>query len=301
LLWTSLNFTLLLETQLATMARLWVKKAYLELPLNQQLHYRYITQADSESPVIVFLHKSASSSASYERLMLHYAGEGFSCYAPDMPGFGGSFDPTDEQANEIQQQSTKWFTDIFLQAFEQLGITKSKFHIIGHHSGASLATQIAATCPELVASICHIGPTTIGPEERERMRKTFLVPFNEPVEDGSHLQKTWDYLERMGVGDSLQLRQRQAIDHIRAWRGRMLIYGAVWTQDSETLFAKVQCPVLVLCARDDVLWEHMSNSKAVKPDAKTGEVLGANFSPDLDADGIVREWDAFHKESAEKA
>lgn len=97
----------------------------------------------------------------------------------------------------------------------------------------------------------------------------------------------------MGVGDSLALRQREVIDHIRAWRGRNLIYGAVWEQDSETLCAHVQCPVLVLCARDDVLWSHVDNVQKVKPAAKVAEIKGANFFLDLDVSGIVREWDKF--------
>ncbi|KAK5173985.1 uncharacterized protein LTR77_001064 [Saxophila tyrrhenica] len=277
------------------MPELIVKKAYIDVSsTNQQLHYRYVLPTStSKDSTIVFLHKSASSSVSWERLMCHYAAEGFSCYAPDMPGFGMSFDPTEQQAAEIEQAGTKWYAEIFLDALKQLGVTKQKFHIIGHHSGASLATQIAADHPDLVASICQIGATTIGYEERQRMREIFLVPFNQPTEDGSHLQKTWDYLGKMGAQTSLHLRQREVIDHVRAWRGRMLIYGAVWNQDSETLFKKVSCQVLVLCARDDVLWEHMANVKVVKPEAITGEIEGANFSPDRDVDGIVKAWDGF--------
>ncbi|KAK5107733.1 hypothetical protein LTR62_000709 [Meristemomyces frigidus] len=276
------------------MPSLSIRKAYVDVFDDQQLHYRYFVSSEKRNnSTIVFLHKSASSSVSFERLMLHYANQGFSCYALDMPGFGNSFDPTGEQANEMEAEGTAWFTKIFLSALERLGVTKAKFHIIGHHSGAALATQIAADHPHLVASICQIGATTIGHEERQRMRERFLVPFNEPVEDGSHLEKTWKYLGTMGASDDLQLRQREVIDHIRAWRGRMLIYGAVWNQDAERLFESVRCPILVLCARDDVLWEHMGNVKVVRPDADTGIVLGANFSVDLDWEGVVREWDSF--------
>jgi pimeloyl-ACP methyl ester carboxylesterase len=277
-----------------------IKKGYVDsINVHQQLHYRYVLPgAGQRENAIVFMHKSASSSVSFELLMLHYANEGFPCYAIDMPGFGGSFDPDKAQEVEIEQTGTVWFAEILLQALKRLEVTRQKFHIIGHHSGASLATQIAATHPDLVASICQIGATTIGPEERARMRERFLVPFNEPAEDGSHLQKTWDYLRHMGLKDSIELRQREVIDHIRAWKGRMLIYSAVWNQDSETLFASVQCPTLVLCAQDDVLWEHMANVNTVKPDADTGIVAGANFSPDLDVQGIVREWDAFQARNA---
>lgn len=206
-----------------------------------------------------------------------------------MPGFGQSFDPTDEEADEIQQAGTEWFANVFLAAFERLGITKRPFHIIGHHSGASLATQIAAAQPHLVASICQIGATTIGYEERQRMKKLFLVPFNEPTVDGTHLQKTWDYLGHMGIGDSVPLRQRECIDHIRAWRGRMLIYSAVWNQDAEELFARVECPTLVLCARDDVLFEHMQNVKRVKP-GKFHSTAAMAPLPAVNADDAPARW-----------
>ena len=93
--------------------------------------------------------------------MLHYADQGFSCYAPDMPGFGASFDPTPEQEVEIERTGTEWFAAIFMTALGSLGITKQRFHIIGHHSGASLATQIAASHPELVHSICQIGTSLL--------------------------------------------------------------------------------------------------------------------------------------------
>ncbi|CZT20640.1 uncharacterized protein RCC_06498 [Ramularia collo-cygni] len=275
------------------MGTLSIKRAYIDINDSQQLHYRHVVPEDCGSGVIVFLHKSASSSSSYEKLMLHYASEGFSCYALDMPGFGGSFDPTPEQIAEIDRTGTEWFADIFITALNALGITKHGFHIIGHHSGASLATQIAVSYPESVRSICQIGPTTIGYEERQRMREIYLVPFNQPTPDGTHLQKTWDYLGKMGIGEDLELRQREALDHIRAWKGRMLIYGAVWNQDAETLFMQVRCPILVLCARDDVLWEHMENVQRLRSDIRTGVIGGANFSTELDVLGIVREWDAF--------
>ena len=275
------------------MAPSFVKKAYVDINETQQLHYRHVAPETCKAGVIVFLHKSASSSRSYEKLMLHYAGEGFSCYALDMPGFGGSFDPIPLQIEEIDRVGTEWFATVFVNALDRLGVTKQRFHVIGHHSGASLATQLAANHPDLVLSICQIGATTIGYEERQRMRKIFLVPFNQPVPDGSHLQKTWDYLGKMGIGEDLELRHREAIDHIRAWKGRMLIYGAVWNQDAETLFMQVQCPILVLCAKDDVLWEHMDNVTKLRADVQTGVIGGANFSTELDVMGIVREWDAF--------
>ena len=191
------------------------------------------------------------------------------------------------------------YVDVFMKTFELLGLPPTeKVCLMGHHSGACLGVEMAAVYPEFLKNITLVGPTVIGEADRAEMKKKYFAPFNEPKEDGSHLLKTWDYLRNMGVGPDLTMFQREAIDHIRAWRGRNLVYGAVWGQDSEGLFRQVKCPVLTLCARDDVLWTHIDNIQKIKPEAKVAEVAGANFSLDRDAPGIIREWDLFQKDSS---
>jgi pimeloyl-ACP methyl ester carboxylesterase len=272
-----------------------VKKAYIDTS-HGQIHYRYaLPDRDSSPDSILFLHKSASSSASYEILMKYYSLQGYACYAPDMPGFGGSFDPSEVAIEQIESLGTAWYAAIFMKAFSAIGIlgNGSKFHINGHHSGAVLAVEIAAKYPELVASICLIGPTVMSQEERAAMKEIYFKPFNEPTKDGSHLLKTWSYLEHMGVSEDLYLWQREAVDHIRAWKGRTLIYGAVWAQDSESLYKNVTCPILLLCAKDDVLWKYFGHVKALRPEVEFGEIEGGNFEPDRDAAGIQVLWSRF--------
>ena len=125
-----------------------IKKGYVDTP-SGQIHYRYAIPSGTNDVgrTIILLHKSASSSASYEKIMRQLCAKGYKCYAPDMPGFGGSFDPTPEAIEEILQQGTRWFVDVFMAAFRSLGIFDpgaSTVHIIGHHSGACLASEIAA-------------------------------------------------------------------------------------------------------------------------------------------------------------
>ncbi|OCT44048.1 hypothetical protein CLCR_00129 [Cladophialophora carrionii] len=251
---------------------------------------------------MIFLHKSASSSASYEALMQNYATRGYHCYAPDMPGFGGSFDPSESAITDIQREGTAWYAKVFLEAFHIMGIIPQpsssdggsvKCHLIGHHSGAVLAVEFAACYPEMVQSMCLVGPTVMSEEERAAMKAIYFAPFNEPVRDGSHLLKTWQYLEHMGVGEDLSLWQREAVDHIRAWRGRTLIYGAVWAQDSEKLYKNAQCPTLLLCARDDVLWKYFGHVSGLGSHLEAAEIAGGNFEPDRDAEGIEKLWTAF--------
>jgi pimeloyl-ACP methyl ester carboxylesterase len=121
-----------------------------------------------------------------------------------------------------------------------------------HHSGASLATEIAASYPPSILTLCLIGTVIMTRAEQIEMNSTANVAFNEPVQDGSHLIKTWDYLGKSGLGGDLAYKQLELIDHIRAWHGKTQIYTCVFKQDMWGLFEKVKCPILVLCARADV-------------------------------------------------
>lgn len=276
-----------------------ISKAYADTSYGQ-VHYRFALPPEKVVGKInpmIFLHKSASSSASYDSLMGIYSTKGYACYAPDMPGFGGSFDPSEEAVVDISAKATAWYIEVFMEVFTKLHLVgqgnSRKCHIIGHHSGAVLALELAATRPEFVASICLVGPAVMSEEERAAMKEIYLKPFNEPQGDGSHLLKTWDYLGRMGVGEDLGLWQREAVDHIRAWRGRNLIYGAVWAQESEALYDQIACSILLLCARDDVLWRYFGHVQSLRPEVKSIEVKGGNFELDRDVEGIEKAWSAF--------
>jgi pimeloyl-ACP methyl ester carboxylesterase len=239
------------------MSQSFIKKAYVDTQY-AQIHYRYsipTKNTTKKSTPIIFLHKSASSSASYESLIRLYSSLGYTCYAPDMPGFSSSFDPSPSDIAEIKIKGTKWFISVFMEAFHLMGLPRdqSRCYVMEHHSGAVLATEIAALYPDFVASICLVGSTVMNAEERAAMKEIFFKPFNEPVLDCAHLLKIWDYLSKIGIGGDLGLWQREAIDHIRAWKGRNLIYGAVWAQDAERIYMDVKCPIMLMCAADDVI------------------------------------------------
>ncbi|CAK7240830.1 MAG: hypothetical protein STHCBS139747_002278 [Sporothrix thermara] len=216
-------------------------KAYVDTPYGQ-VHYRYSVPKSTESTngTVILLHKSASSSASCTKIASSLTAKGFACYAPDMPGFGSSFDPSPRTVQAIAEKGTAFYVGLYEAVFQSLGVfgaDKKPVHLIGHHSGATLAVEMAAVCPSSVASVTLVGPTVMAPDVRAEMSRKNSDAFNKPVPDGSHLQKTWDYLEQTGVGDDIDMIQREAIDHIRAWQGRLQIYGAVWGQDHE-MYAK---------------------------------------------------------------
>ena len=81
---------------------------------------------------------------------------------------------------------------------------------------------------------------------------------------------------------------------MRAWKGRNLIYGAVWGQDAEVLYRKVECKILLLCARDDVLFKFFGFVKRLREEGVWAvEIEGGDFELDRDVEGISRDWNEF--------
>jgi hypothetical protein len=127
--------------------------------------------------------------------------------------------------------------------------------------------------------------------ERKSMARIFLDPFNKPTASGDHLLKTWEYLLWEGIPVERQsLLQREALDHIRAWKGRSQIYACVWDYDAEDGLLKMDkdCQILALCAPDDVLWPYFKNVEPIGRRIIQKQIAGGNFSPDVDPQGIQK-------------
>jgi len=247
-----------------------IRKGYVDTR-DGQIHYRVSAAA---GPALVFLHQTASSSAMWEQIMQRLEGR---CHmvALDTPGFGGSYDPG------VVAPDIGYYRDAFLEALAGLGL--EEFHLCGHHTGACVAVDIAARHPRRVLSLAIFGPVQLTAAEREEFRKHFSEPIA-PRADGGHLQQTWDYLAGLGADRSLDLHHRELLDTVRAWRGRAAAYAAVWDQDFPSLYARVQCPTLIMAARDDVLWPYFERARRDRPEVRSVVLEGTNFEPDLDPD-----------------
>lgn len=238
-----------------------------------QVHYRRIRRT---GPALVFLHQTASSSVMWNAVM-HRLADVYDVVALDTPGFGGSYDPA-------AVPSIAYYANVMLEALDHLGLTE--FHLCGHHTGSCTAVELAAQQPSRVLSLSMIGPVQMTQEERDTFRGQFSEPIA-PAADGSHLKRTWDYIGDLGANASLDLHHRETLDTLRAWRGRAQAYNAVWDQDFPALLDRVQCPILLMAAQDDVLWPFLERARQAHPTARAVVLKGSNFEPDLDPDGVA--------------
>ena len=85
-----------------------IRKGYVATSAGQA-HYR--TAGESSAPAILMLHQTASSSAMYEPLMERLGAEYF-LFAPDTPGFGGTFFPAEVASialyAQVLREAMKW-------------------------------------------------------------------------------------------------------------------------------------------------------------------------------------------------
>lgn len=255
-----------------------IRKAYVDCS-GGQIHYRYL---DGPGVPIVFFQQTASSSQMYVKTMAALAGDR-AMFAFDTPGFGGSFDPPTQPT---MTQYAQWL----LEAIDTLGLPR--FHVFGHHTGACIAVELGVRHAARTASLMMVGPLPLTAEERHEFSLHFGAPIA-PTPDGGYLHTTWEYLAGLGANADPELHHRELLDTARAWRGRAMAYSAVWDQDWTALFKSVQCPMLLLCAEDDVLFPYFERAKQLRPDATAAVVRGANFEPDLDVEGTVAAVRAF--------
>lgn len=257
-----------------------IRKSYVDTS-GGQVHV--MSQAGPGLPVC-FFHQTASSGKMWLKTFARLAGR-FACHAFDTPGFGGSFDP-DPETSPPMAQYVDWLTE----AVRACGF--ERVHLVGHHTGACIAVEMAARHPALAQSLTLIGPVPLTPEERLEFSKHFGAPFT-PVVSGSYLLENWEYLRNLGAHRDPILIHREMADQLRAWWGRVQSYRAVWGQDFTSFYTAVTCPILIGAAPEDVLHPYLERAKALRPDAEVLPLEGANFEPDLDADRFAEGLAAF--------
>ena len=153
-----------------------VKKIYVDTP-SGQVHCRI---SSGTASAILFLHQTASSSRCYEQLMKRLAVPN-KLVAIDTPGFGESFEPSG-------WPSVRAYCRTIMEVMDGLGA--DRFHIFGHHTGATFALEIAGTWPQRTQSIVLAGVPFMSPREREELAAEHGKPL--PIaRDGSHLLANW--------------------------------------------------------------------------------------------------------------
>jgi len=214
-----------------------MKRGYTDVP-EGQIHYR--TEGSGES--ILLLHMAAASSDEYTRV-IHYLSKTYRAIAMDFLGYGES----DKAPHEYQIPD---HARTVLSFMDSLGIKKAS--VVGHHIGAQVGLELAATWPDrvnkLVLSSCVYHR---DPKEGESMRNLPHVSRVEIDPEGGHLMEWWRRAKRWG--DPMEIAEERALEYHKAGpRGEELHWaGFAYGVKVNEVAPRVTCPTLVLSGTRD--------------------------------------------------
>jgi pimeloyl-ACP methyl ester carboxylesterase len=132
-----------------------------------------------------------------------------------------------------------------LDSLDALGIERAI--VVGHHTGAVIAVEMAASAPERIERVVLSGPVHTDAAGREQLARHFRQWTL--ASDGAHLQEKWrkfhEWLPRP------ELVQRLVVDLFRAGETSEQGHFAVAGYRMEERLPLVRCPALLLYATRD--------------------------------------------------
>jgi pimeloyl-ACP methyl ester carboxylesterase len=224
-----------------------------------QVHYQEIGTGDA----VLLIHQVARSGAIYERLARLLSTQ-YRVICMDMPGFGGS-DPLPEPF-EISD-----LVGAAAALMDGLGIRR--YRVSGHHTGATLAVELAVTHPERVVAVAPTGYFYLTREEQagaadfENLKGRHKTPVSEELaSDGSHLLRffaravslLWQSQQSRGRTGVLMLPFEDlppgdlafvndfVVDGLRALPYARITHDAVARYDNDARLPLVRVPMLVV-------------------------------------------------------
>jgi len=211
-----------------------VKRGFCTTRLGQ---VHYVEAGAGAATPLLLLHQTPRSVDEFAEVLPLLAGRR-RVIAIDTPGYGCS----DRVAGAPGIED---YAAAAVDALDALGIDRAV--VIGHHTGAVIAVELAAAWPERVERVVLSGPVytdAVGRAELARHFRQWTV-----ADDGSHLLDKWrkfhGWLPRPG------LVQRLVVDLFRAGADSEQGHFAVAGYRMEERLPRVSCPALLLYGRDD--------------------------------------------------
>jgi len=226
----------------------------------RQLHYRFAAPPESRtSPAplpVLCLHQTPNSSQVFVKFMTYLASDR-PVFAVDTPGLGQSDRP--ENAPDIAD-----YAAAMAGFLDEIGLPR--VNVVGYHTGASIALELAALRPGGIAAAMLVGLALFDPGERDAF---FAEPWPRPTRaDGGHLLEEWQRSFRwQGPGQSDESVERGFIEKISAGPTAWWGARAVMRHDLEPRLREATAPLLIVNARDD-LFDVTPRARAIRPDAR---------------------------------
>ncbi|MEO8857918.1 MAG: alpha/beta hydrolase [Burkholderiaceae bacterium] len=201
----------------------------------------HIASAGEGFPVLL-LHQTPRSWDEY-RDVLPILGRDYRAIAMDTLGFGDS-----ARLPEGEHSIERWAVGAF-DLLDALGIARAA--VVGHHTGAVVALEMAASQPDRVAALVLSSCPYIDAPRRLAHTGKRVIDDVQRRADGSHLTELWQRRAPFYPKDDMDLLERFMADAIKA--GPLAVGGHKACNDyaMETRFARISSPTLLIAATDD--------------------------------------------------
>ena len=191
---------------------------------------------------VVLLHQTPRSWDEY-RDVLPLLGERFQAIAIDTLGYGDSSRPP------LGSDSIEQWAGAAMHALDALGI--ERFAVVGHHTGAVIATEIAAAWPDRVEAAVLSASALVDAAFRARHAKPSRIDNVTRQVDGSHLTALWRIRQPWYPEGDTDLLERFVVDAIKAGPRAAEGHAVVARYVMETRLPLIRCPVLVIAPTAD--------------------------------------------------
>jgi pimeloyl-ACP methyl ester carboxylesterase len=202
-----------------------------------QLHYA----DDGTGPPVLLLHQTPRSWDEFRELIPRLAPH-HRVVAMDMLGFGASAPAGGQQAIEAMAAAA-------LDLLDALGLTRSA--VLGHHTGALVALELAAAAPERVTGLVLSSPPWPDAAYRRSHACSPAVDTAERSPDGSHLVTLWGKRAPFYPEPVTDLLDRFLHDALTPGLDPAEGHRACARYVVEQRVGLVRAPVLLLCADAD--------------------------------------------------
>lgn len=229
-----------------------LRRAYVDGPYGQ-LHLRIAGQG---APLIL-LHQSPLSGDQFSAVLPLLAQAGFCAVAMDTPGFGQS----DRPATPV---GIAGYAESVPAVLAALGWSKA--HVLGHHTGASIAASLAARYPELVDRLVLNGVALLSDEERAHFAQFRFAPL-EPQPDGSHLLAAWNQRLAASPGwTELEAMHRYVTALLANPTDYYWGFEAAFAHDMAADLTAITTPTLIFSNTGEDLYAASQRAHALRPD-----------------------------------
>lgn len=208
---------------------------------------------------VVLLHQTPRSWDEY-RDVLPLLGERFRAIAVDQLGFGASEDPPWEP-------SVERYAVVVADTLDAMGIERAS--VVGHHTGAVVALELAASQPDLVSRLV-LSSCPYADAAFRRLRADGSPVDHDSTPEGLRAGRAPFY-----PPDGPDLLDRFVADAVRAGPNTLAGHRAVARYPMERRVGLVRAPTLLIGAPEDPFaYPQLERMAAVLPHARVRELAG---------------------------